>query len=81
MKRFLLLLIKTYQRSWLFRSSFLKMLFLTDAVCRFRPTCSIYTYQAIKRYGIMRGGFLSLKRITKCHPWSKGGYDPLNTKL
>ncbi|MCG2691896.1 membrane protein insertion efficiency factor YidD [Microgenomates group bacterium] len=39
--------------------------------CRFIPTCSQYSYQAIDKYGILKGGFLSLKRIFKCHPWSK----------
>ena len=45
--------------------------------CRFRPTCSQYSYQAIKKYGILKGGLLSVKRIFKCHPWSKPGKDPL----
>ncbi len=45
--------------------------------CRFRPTCSEYLYQAIKKYGIMRGGLKGLKRFLHCHPWSKGGYQPL----
>jgi putative membrane protein insertion efficiency factor len=45
--------------------------------CRFEPSCSIYSYQAFKRYGTMKGIILSLKRIVRCHPFSKGGYDPL----
>lgn len=77
MKKFALIAIKAYQKSWLFRSPLLKFLFLSDAACRFRPTCSDYTYQAVERYGIIRGSLLGLKRITKCHPWNKGGYDPL----
>ena len=77
MKKIFLSLIRLYQHSWLVRSQFLKFLFLSDAACRFQPTCSEYSYQAIKRYGIILGGFKSLKRILKCHPWSKGGYDPL----
>lgn len=77
MKRLSLALIRLYQRSFLFRSPLLKTLFLSDAACRFQPTCSEYTYQAIKRYGIIRGGLLGLKRIIKCHPWNKGGYDPV----
>lgn len=77
MKRFILSLIRLYQRSFLFRSHLLKTLFLSDAACRFRPTCSEYTYQAIERYGIIRGSILGLKRILKCHPWSKGGDDPV----
>ena len=45
--------------------------------CKFYPTCSEYTKQAIKKYGALRGGFLGIKRILKCNPFSKGGYDPL----
>lgn len=50
---------------------------LTPSVCRFTPTCSEYTKQAIIKYGIMKGIFLGLKRICKCHPFYPGGYDPL----
>ncbi len=77
MKKLALCLIKLYQRSWFFRSPILKTLFLSDAACRFTPTCSEYTYQAISRYGIIRGSWLGLRRIFRCHPWSKGGNDPL----
>ena len=77
MKNLVLGLIRLYQRSFLFRSPFLKMLFLSDAACRFRPTCSEDTYQAIDHYGIILGSLKGLRRILKCHPWSKGGYDPL----
>lgn len=45
--------------------------------CKFYPTCSCYTRQAIEKYGVIKGGFLGLKRILKCNPFSKGGYDPL----
>ena len=45
--------------------------------CRFIPTCSQYTYQAIKKYGIIHGGLMGLKRILRCHRWSKGGHDPI----
>ena len=45
--------------------------------CRFEPTCSSYAQQAIQRYGIARGGLLTLRRLTKCHPWHAGGYDPV----
>ncbi|MFH0942719.1 MAG: membrane protein insertion efficiency factor YidD [Candidatus Beckwithbacteria bacterium] len=46
--------------------------------CRFSPTCSAYSYQAIDKYGILKGGLLSLKRIFKCHPFHPGGVNNLN---
>ena len=45
--------------------------------CKYYPTCSEYTKQAIKKYGTIKGCFLGIKRILKCNPFSKGGYDPL----
>ncbi|MEA5091447.1 MAG: membrane protein insertion efficiency factor YidD [Acidaminococcaceae bacterium] len=45
--------------------------------CRFYPTCSQYALEAVKKYGVFRGGFMSIKRIAKCHPFHKGGYDPV----
>lgn len=45
--------------------------------CKYYPTCSDYSIQAIKKYGAIKGGYLALKRIIKCNPISKGGYDPL----
>jgi len=45
--------------------------------CKFRPTCSQYTYQAIEKYGIIKGGLLGTKRLFRCHPFSRGGYDPV----
>ncbi|MEZ4838504.1 membrane protein insertion efficiency factor YidD [Flavobacterium sp.] len=50
---------------------------LTPATCRFEPTCSHYSVEAIKKYGIVKGIWLSVKRISKCHPWGKSGYDPV----
>jgi|TARA_B100000902_G_scaffold367973_1_gene391011 putative membrane protein insertion efficiency factor len=46
--------------------------------CRFTPTCSEYTKQAIIKHGIFKGTFLGIKRISKCHPWGKSGYDPVD---
>ncbi len=77
MKKLVLRLIKLYQKSYFIRSSILKQLYLTDAACRFKPTCSAYTYQAIEKYGVIKGSFLGLKRTVRCHPWNKGGYDPI----
>lgn len=50
----------------------------TPPSCRFTPTCSAYTYEAINKYGIMKGGWLAVKRIVRCHPFYKGDpYDPV----
>ena len=49
--------------------------------CRFQPTCSEYTSSCLKQFGIIKGAFLSLKRISKCHPWGNHGYDPVPSKL
>ena len=48
--------------------------------CRFEPTCSHYSEQAIIEYGVIRGIAMSVKRIAKCHPWHPGGYDPVPSK-
>jgi len=45
--------------------------------CRFTPTCSHYSYQALSKYGILHGSVLSAKRLLKCHPWHPGGPDPV----
>ena len=45
--------------------------------CRFYPSCSQYTLRALNQWGIIKGLWMGLKRILRCHPWSKGGYDPV----
>lgn len=50
---------------------------LTPATCRYSPTCSSYAVEALKIHGAFRGTYLAAKRILSCHPWSKGGYDPV----
>jgi putative membrane protein insertion efficiency factor len=45
--------------------------------CRYVPSCSVYAYEAVERYGVCRGGFMAVKRILRCHPFHPGGYDPV----
>ncbi|MDP3488135.1 MAG: membrane protein insertion efficiency factor YidD [Bacillota bacterium] len=68
MKRLALALICVYQR-------FLSP--IKGPSCRFRPTCSEYAREAIEKYGVLSGGWLAIARIFRCHPWNKGGYDPV----
>lgn len=50
---------------------------LTPPSCIYTPTCSQYGYEAIARYGFFKGGWLTAKRIARCHPWAQGGADPV----
>ena len=67
----LVILIKFYQYAispWL------------GKICRYEPTCSHYTLEALKVHGLFKGGFLGIKRIMSCHPWGGSGYDPVPPK-
>lgn len=68
MKYIALLLIRLYQKT------------ISRALppsCRFTPSCSVYGYQAIEKYGLIKGGWMAIKRIGRCHPFNPGGYDPV----
>lgn len=67
MRKILIKIIRFYQR----------LPIHTHTLCRFRPTCSDYMIEAIEYYGVLKGLFLGTKRILRCHPFSKYGYDPL----
>ncbi|MBD3299856.1 MAG: membrane protein insertion efficiency factor YidD [Candidatus Moranbacteria bacterium] len=73
-KNLILKLIKIYQKTLSFDHGYLRG-FFPHGVCRFKPTCSQYSFAAIERFGLLKGGFMTVKRILKCHPWSKGGND------
>ncbi|MBE6734188.1 MAG: membrane protein insertion efficiency factor YidD [Ruminococcaceae bacterium] len=71
MKKFLLKLIRFYQT---------KISPRTPPACKYYPTCSQYGYEAIERFGVLKGSALTIWRILRCNPFSKGGYDPVPQK-
>ena len=50
---------------------------MLPATCRYTPSCSLYTLQAIEKYGVMKGVFMGVLRVLRCHPFARGGYDPV----
>ena len=71
MKYLLLTIIRFYQR-------FISPMF--PPTCRFQPTCSQYGFEAVTHYGVIKGGWMTMKRILKCHPFHRGGFDPVPIK-
>ena len=71
MKNILLFLLKIYKK---FISPIIKAIGIE---CKYYPTCSEYMRQAIEKYGALKGTYLGIKRLIRCNPFSKGGYDPL----
>ncbi|MBR6812134.1 MAG: membrane protein insertion efficiency factor YidD [Oscillospiraceae bacterium] len=68
MKKIFIALIRFYQK---------QISPLTPPSCRFVPTCSAYALEAIEKYGALKGGYLAVRRILRCNPFCKGGYDPV----
>ena len=68
MRKILLLPIRAYRY---FLSPFL------GSNCRYYPSCSAYAQESIERFGVIKGGWMATRRITRCHPWHEGGYDPV----
>jgi putative membrane protein insertion efficiency factor len=68
MKLVLVLLVRAYQ---------VALSPLLPAACRYHPTCSHYAIEALEKHGAMRGGWLAVKRIARCHPFRPGGFDPV----
>ena len=71
MKKILIFIIKKYKK-------FISPVFSNMGCnCKFYPTCSQYAVEAIEKYGALKGGFLAIKRILRCNPFTMGGYDPV----
>lgn len=66
--RFFIFLIRIYQNT---------ISLLLPSTCRFSPSCSQYGVEALKKHGALKGGWMTLKRISRCHPWGGSGYDPV----
>jgi putative membrane protein insertion efficiency factor len=66
--RFLIFMIRIYQNT---------LSLILPSSCRFTPSCSQYGVEALKKHGALKGGWLTLKRISRCHPWGGSGYDPV----
>jgi putative membrane protein insertion efficiency factor len=70
MAKIAILIIRFYQ-------NYISKYILLGSHCRFYPTCSQYSLEAYQKYGFLKGTYLTIRRILRCHPFNKGGYDPL----
>jgi len=75
-KKPFLFIIRIYQKTLSLDHGFLGKI-TGVKVCRFEPSCSEYTYQAIEKHGVIKGIYFGAYRILRCNPWSKGGWDPV----
>lgn len=62
---------------WMIRAYQIALSPYVGTQCRFHPTCSRYAFQAIDRHGALKGSWLAVRRLSRCHPWSLGGHDPV----
>ncbi|MFH0952274.1 MAG: membrane protein insertion efficiency factor YidD [Patescibacteria group bacterium] len=77
--RILIIIIKVYQKTLSPDHGMLAWRY-PDGVCRYQPTCSEYASDAIKTFGSAKGLLWASRRLLRCHPWSRGGYDPVSIK-
>ena len=79
MNRFLQILKKVAIAPFIFLIKFYQVCIspLKPACCRFTPTCSQYALEALRKYGPIKGSWLTIKRLSRCHPWGGSGYDPV----